>query len=121
MVDKNPEPNLNILNNDIHIEFEPNSLPNVIVHHMPEMSFLSFICCFGGLLGMLLGTSLLEILTHLWLLTKQVFVKLISINIFNQISNYENNNTIIFIKSGIKPGIRPKYMSGKMSGKYVWK
>ena len=120
MTFKNTQHNQNILYNEVNIEFEPNSLPNVIVHHMPEMSFLSFICSFGGLLGMLLGTSLLEILTNLWLLSRRGFVKLLSFKICKHKNNYTNKLIV-----NIRPGIRPKYMSArihsKMSTKNAWK
>ena len=107
------QPNLTILDNDINIDFEPSSLPNIIVNHMPEMSFLSFLCSFGGLLGMLLGTSLLEILTHLWFISKKIYIKLISLKIFDSNIDYNRNNVIVVISSGS----RPSYMSDK----YTWK
>ena len=44
-----------------NVIFQHNSIPDVIVRHSLEMTFMSFVCNFGGLLGMWLGFSVLSI------------------------------------------------------------
>ena len=43
------------------IHMKHNRMPDVIVRHIPETSFITFVCSFGGLLGMWLGLSVLLI------------------------------------------------------------
>ena len=38
---------------------EHNEMPDILIKYIPEISFLSFVCNFGGLLGMWLGLSFL--------------------------------------------------------------
>ena len=40
---------------------EHNSMPDVMIKYIPETSLISFICNFGGLLGMWLGLSIMTI------------------------------------------------------------
>ena len=44
-----------------YIDIKHNYLPDVIVRHTLEMTLMSFVCNFGGLLGMWLGFSVLSI------------------------------------------------------------
>lgn len=44
---------------------EHNHLPDVLVQYIPETSLISFVCNFGGLLGMWLGLSFLNILNYI--------------------------------------------------------
>jgi len=49
-----------------YISITHNRLPDLVIEHLPEMTFLSFICNFGGLTGMWLGlsvTSLFKLMT----------------------------------------------------------
>ena len=43
------------------IKIKHSSIPDIIVRHSLEMTLMSFVCNFGGLLGMWLGLSLLSI------------------------------------------------------------
>ena len=63
----------NILNNKIVIYLEPNSKPNVRIEHFAEITFLSMLCNFGGILGMYLGISLLSISYDIWKISKKIF------------------------------------------------
>ena len=46
----------------IKIKIEHNSLPDLVIKYLPQTTFLSLVCNFGGLLGMWLGLSFLTIL-----------------------------------------------------------
>ena len=48
-------------------------MPDILIVHIPDICFISFVCNFGGLLGMWLGVSFLSIID----LIKSLFVKLI--------------------------------------------
>ena len=48
------------------VNFQHNSIPDIIVRHTLEMSLMSFVCNFGGLLGMWLGFSVLSISKHIF-------------------------------------------------------
>ena len=65
----------NILNGRVFIQVVANLMPNVIIEHFAEMTFLSLLCNFGGLIGMWLGSSLLSISCGVWNFTKQNFMK----------------------------------------------
>ena len=43
------------LNRGGQIGIQPNSNPNILIEHFPEITFISLICYFGGLIGMYLG------------------------------------------------------------------
>ena len=45
----------------IHSEY-----PDIFIEHIPEMSLISFLCNFGGLLGMWLGLSLFGIFNEIF-------------------------------------------------------
>ena len=49
------------------------AMPDITIKHIPEISFISFVCNFGGLLGMWLGLSFIQILTSI----KQIVEKLL--------------------------------------------
>ena len=66
--------------NYLEVKLDKNHMPMVIVNHLPEMTFLSMLGNFGGLLGMWLGVSALGILNDTitrisHMLTKILFVK----------------------------------------------
>ena len=46
--------------------FKHSSMPDIYVRHIPEMPLMTFICNFGGLLGMWLGVAFIDIVQHLW-------------------------------------------------------
>ena len=54
------------------IILEHNELPDILVEQNPEMNFTTFVCNFGGLLGMLLGLSFLSIIKHILLITRNI-------------------------------------------------
>ena len=45
----------------INFEFKHNQMPDLSIRHIPEMSILTLICNFGGILGMWLGVSFVDI------------------------------------------------------------
>ena len=57
-----------------------NGMPDIFVRHIPEITFLSFISNFGGLLGMWLGLSMFTIL------------KSITFQFYNMINNFNNKH-----------------------------
>ena len=67
------------------IEFEHNSMPDIIVRHTFEMTLMSFVCNFGGLLGMWLGLSILSISKDIFECF-QSFRQFITIKIINPIN-----------------------------------
>ena len=99
-----------IINDRIDINFEPSSKPNLVIYHHPEMPFLSLVCNFGGLVGMLLGTSLLAVLCHLWVILKQIIIKHILVKL--NVNFHKKNEINIFC-----PEIKPQYMSRKYRNK----
>ena len=58
------------------ILIQHSSVPDIIVRHKFEMSLMSFVCNFGGLLGMWLGFSVLSI-------SKDVFNSIRRFSTFN--------------------------------------
>ena len=54
---------------EITVKIVDNQMPDQIVENIPEMSFITFVCDFGGLLGMWLGLSAMALLHY--------FIKLI--------------------------------------------
>ena len=74
--------------NEVYIlNIKPGSIPHTIVRHSFEMTLMSFICNFGGLLGMWLGFSVLSISKHIF----QSIDRLISFD-GNKINLFINNN-----------------------------
>jgi len=55
-----------------HVEICHNSVPDVEVRHLPEITFISLVCNFGGLLGLWLGFSILTMLTDMIWLTSTI-------------------------------------------------
>ena len=50
--------------NETYIFISKNmAMPDITIKHIPDISFISFICNFGGLLGMWLGLSFIKVLT----------------------------------------------------------
>ena len=82
----------------MELNFEPSSLPTIIVTHLPEMTFMTLFCNFGGLLGIWLGVSMLATMNNAWKLLKHVLAKLKRVNNINNNTlfienNYYNNNS----------------------------
>ena len=82
----------------IQLKFSHNDQINMLIEYMAEMTFISFICNFGGLLGMWLGVSVLSISHDLFEKTKAILVK-VNLNnikiIFNNCKIRNPHNTIL--------------------------
>ena len=66
-----------------YFQFSHNSLPDITIRYIPEMPLLTFICNFGGILGMWLGLSFYTIFHDIW---KILHVHILSKNIFTNIN-----------------------------------
>ena len=83
------------------VEIQHNSIPDIIVRHSLEMTFMSFICNFGGLLGMWLGFSVLSI-------SKDIFDSIRSLLMNGgKKSNLIFNNFNLLFKVSKKPKTKP--------------
>ena len=80
---------IEVKNIGISIIIEPSSNPNILIEHFAEITFISLICNFGGLIGMYLGISLYSVSSDLWDFTKNIFLKFV-LNITNY--NFRPNN-----------------------------
>ena len=85
----------NLIKDAIIISLIHGSIPDVIVRHIFEMSLISFVCNFGGLLGMWLGLSLLSISKQI-LETIRRFSRINAIN-FNLFQKFHTRNSIKII------------------------
>ena len=63
-------------NQIITLQILANSNPNIMIEHFAEMTFISLICNFGGLIGMYLGVSLQSVIGQAWTITKNHFIKI---------------------------------------------
>ena len=79
--------------------------PDIFVRHIPEITLISFICNFGGLLGMWLGLSLFSIFNDSFnMVTKVIYHNNISFNVnFNDTVNRRNLPTSNLIVSHRSP------------------
>ena len=59
---ESPKKESSISINEIVIMLKRSSMPNVIITHLPEITLISLLCNFGGLVGMWLGISIFGIL-----------------------------------------------------------
>ena len=64
------------------LTFKHNSMPDLTIRHIPEMPFLTFICNFGGILGMWVGVAFVDILNRVWNLLRVKILSIISTIIF---------------------------------------
>ena len=68
--------------NQVNFIIKHNSLPDITIRYIPEMPLLTFICNFGGILGMWLGLSFYTIFQHIWriihahILSRNIFINL---------------------------------------------
>ena len=77
-------------NSQAQVIVEHNEMPDVLIKYVPENSLISFICNFGGLLGMWLGLSIITIFEEILIpILKLTWIK-IYINLGHQI-NIQNN------------------------------
>ena len=73
-----------------------NAIPDITIKHVPEISFISFVCNFGGLLGMWLGLSFLQIFTSLrYLIQNIIHFKYKKSNVIFKPNNLNVNSTIV--------------------------
>ena len=84
---------------DVSIIVKHNAMPDLFIRHIPEMPFITFICNFGGLLGMWLGVSFLTILSAALPLIRR-WVRHIPVNYFQNCTfnfnlNVENVKRIL--------------------------
>ena len=79
-------------NSVFDIRLQHNRLPDVLVRHMPEMTFIAFVSNFGGLLGMWLGMSALIIFDNILWFTKRVF---------KAISKSDNSSKVFIIQNNL--------------------
>ena len=61
--------------NNCGLRIRHNEMPDITIRYIPEMPLLTFICNFGGLLGMWLGLSFYTIFHDIW---KLLHVKILS-------------------------------------------
>ena len=77
-----------------------NNMPDILIKSIPEITFISFVCNFGGLMGMWLGISILVIFDDV---CKAIGLLISKRNVFNQMifilhlhktktTNFNNNN-----------------------------
>ena len=69
-----------------------NEMPDITIRYIPEMPLLTFICNFGGILGMWLGISFYSIVEIIW---KILRIKILSMNFFQHIVIKTKNKFII--------------------------
>ena len=83
--------------------FKHSSMPDIFVRHIPEMPLMTFICNFGGLLGMWLGVAFIDIVQHLWhkfvrkYFSYQCFSNFVTNNITNNILTINRQSLRLFI------------------------
>ena len=67
----------------IELHLVPSPRPKITITHSREMTLMSLVCNFGGLLGIWLGVSLLDTLNYCWKIFKIIYAKLTTNNNFN--------------------------------------
>ena len=95
----------------IYFVLQHSSVPDFIIKYSPQVSFITFVCSFGGLLGMWLGLSLLTISeSSLDILSSNranyLFKSIFSTKIFNIFHRNSYNN--IFLGFGRIPKKKPR-------------
>ena len=72
--------------------------PDIVIKYIPEIDFISFLCNFGGLLGMWLGLSLYELFNDIFSLMTKIayrkYINLINIKV-NQINRVQSINNFV--------------------------
>ena len=73
-------------NTQTQVYVEHNEMPDVLVKYIPETSLISFVCNFGGLLGMWLGLSIITIFNDILIpIFKLTWIKVKAYQIHNVI------------------------------------
>ncbi len=67
-----------------------NKIPDILITHLPEITFNAFVCNFGGLLGLWLGLSVFAIFSEFRDICIAIFGKrqLIVYNYHNFVTNF---------------------------------
>ena len=84
----------------LRINLFHNSLPDIIIRYLPQTQFISFVCNFGGLLGMWLGLSIISI-SEMSIEFFKIFhqrKKIYWRKFINSITFNNSNNTKIIVK-----------------------
>ena len=71
---------------DIIISLFRSGFPDIVIEYMPEMTFISLVCNFGGLLGMWLGLSIMSIMDKIMSITKKYFINKLNIIIISKLN-----------------------------------
>ena len=87
------------IKNKTEIIIEHSQLPDIKIEHLPEVTFILFVCNFGGLLGMWCGLSVLAMFNSINILLVNFIDKrkITNVNVFNNTNS--NNDIPIFVKS----------------------
>ena len=93
MTDQLPS-SIPLKNRSLEINIVPSSRPKIVINHLPEMTLMSLVCNFGGLLGIWLGVSALASLNYCWKIFKFIFSKLTTINSFTNEKLFIKNDFI---------------------------
>ena len=73
------------------ISIKHNHFPDILIEYLPQTTFLSFVCNFGGILGMYLGLSILTIFTGI----TDIFIKINNRYELKKFFQFNKNATII--------------------------
>ena len=65
------------------IRLKHNQLPDYIVKHVPEITFITFICNLGGIISLWLGFSIMSLADDIVRLTSNLIISKCSVNIQN--------------------------------------
>ena len=80
--------------NQTHFNIEHNEMTDLTIRYIPEMPLLTFICNFGGILGMWLGVSFVGMLENTWKIFRvKILSKISTINIRNKLFITNNINS----------------------------
>ena len=69
-----------------------NNLPDISIKHIPQITFISFVCNFGGLLGMWLGLSFLTISDNIIKIIWKFVPSKIELKLFATVNNFKIEN-----------------------------
>lgn len=78
----------------VEVLIEHINLPDILIKSLPEITFISFVSNFGGLLGMWLGISILVICQNVCNVICRAFSKRPVINVFNMYNMNMIQNTV---------------------------
>src|ERR1700761_6964482 len=76
------------------LDIKHSSLPDILIIHLPEITFNAFVCNFGGLLGLWLGLSVFAIFSEFRDICIKLFGKRQQIVMYCKNSNYYTKNIL---------------------------